>query len=85
MKVNLKKAVVLCNGAKAKKLGKKVWRTGRLPPLKVTTRDLGVDTQMMCALAPGEPLGKAPISGVRARSNLWSMEDLLEIRKSRRI
>eukprot|EP00971_Amphidinium_carterae_P079466 1572400-Amphidinium_carterae.1 len=23
----------------------KVWRTGRLPPLKVTTRDLGVDTQ----------------------------------------
>eukprot|EP00971_Amphidinium_carterae_P166115 3292667-Amphidinium_carterae.4 len=45
MKVNLKKTVVLCNGAKAKRLGKKVWKTGRLPPLKATTRDLGVDTQ----------------------------------------
>eukprot|EP00971_Amphidinium_carterae_P223601 4436503-Amphidinium_carterae.1 len=45
MKVNLKKTVVLCNGAKAKRLVKKVWKTGRLPPLKVTTRDLGVDTQ----------------------------------------
>eukprot|EP00971_Amphidinium_carterae_P315938 6280158-Amphidinium_carterae.2 len=32
MKVNLKKTVVLCNGAKTKKLMQKVWRTGRLPP-----------------------------------------------------
>eukprot|EP00971_Amphidinium_carterae_P078879 1560643-Amphidinium_carterae.1 len=45
MKVNLKKTAVLCNGPMAKKLVKKVWRTGRLPPLKVTTLDLGVDTQ----------------------------------------
>eukprot|EP00971_Amphidinium_carterae_P117004 2317112-Amphidinium_carterae.4 len=30
---------------KAKKLMQKVWRTGRQPPIKVTTRDLGVDTQ----------------------------------------
>eukprot|EP00971_Amphidinium_carterae_P169572 3359446-Amphidinium_carterae.1 len=49
IKVNLKKTVVLCNGAKAGKLAKKVWRTSRLvvglPPLIVTTRDLGVDTQ----------------------------------------
>eukprot|EP00971_Amphidinium_carterae_P152721 3027054-Amphidinium_carterae.4 len=45
VQVNLKKTVVLCNGAKAKKLVQKLWRTGRLPPLKVTTRDLGVDTQ----------------------------------------
>eukprot|EP00971_Amphidinium_carterae_P241300 4791190-Amphidinium_carterae.1 len=44
MKVNLKKTVVPCNGAKAKRLVK-VWKSGRLPPLKVTTRDLGVDTQ----------------------------------------
>eukprot|EP00971_Amphidinium_carterae_P102344 2026227-Amphidinium_carterae.2 len=36
MKVNLKKTIVLCNGAKAKKLKQKVWRTGRLPPLIVT-------------------------------------------------
>eukprot|EP00971_Amphidinium_carterae_P259745 5153739-Amphidinium_carterae.1 len=45
MKVNLKTTVVLCSGAKAKRPTKKVWKTGRLPPLKVTTRDLGVDTQ----------------------------------------
>eukprot|EP00971_Amphidinium_carterae_P347327 6489264-Amphidinium_carterae.2 len=45
MKVNLKKTVVPCNGAKAKRLVKKVWKNGRLPPLKVTTRDLGVYTQ----------------------------------------
>eukprot|EP00971_Amphidinium_carterae_P053305 1049913-Amphidinium_carterae.2 len=44
MNVNLKKTAVLCNGAKAKKLVKNVWRTGRLPPLKVPTRGLGVDT-----------------------------------------
>eukprot|EP00971_Amphidinium_carterae_P330682 6463843-Amphidinium_carterae.1 len=30
--------------AHAKCLLMKVWRAGRLPPLKVTTRDLGVDT-----------------------------------------
>eukprot|EP00971_Amphidinium_carterae_P260313 5164637-Amphidinium_carterae.1 len=45
MKVNLKKTLVICNGANAKRLLKKVWRAGRLPPLRVTTRDLGVDTQ----------------------------------------
>eukprot|EP00971_Amphidinium_carterae_P241970 4804262-Amphidinium_carterae.2 len=45
MKVNLKKTVVICNGANAKRLLMKVWRAGRLPPSKVTTRELGVDTQ----------------------------------------
>eukprot|EP00971_Amphidinium_carterae_P224822 4460165-Amphidinium_carterae.1 len=45
MKVNLKKTLVICNGANAKRLLMKVWRAGRLPPLRVTTRDLGVDTQ----------------------------------------
>eukprot|EP00971_Amphidinium_carterae_P019834 390674-Amphidinium_carterae.1 len=45
MKVNLKKTLVICNGANAKRLLTKVWRAGRLPPLRVTTRDLGVDTQ----------------------------------------
>eukprot|EP00971_Amphidinium_carterae_P256400 5090926-Amphidinium_carterae.1 len=45
MKVNLKKTVVICNGANAKRLLMKVWRAGRLPPPRVTTRDLGVDTQ----------------------------------------
>eukprot|EP00971_Amphidinium_carterae_P351193 6491966-Amphidinium_carterae.1 len=44
-KVNLKKTVVICNGANAKRLLMKVWRAGRLPPPWVTTRDLGVDTQ----------------------------------------
>eukprot|EP00971_Amphidinium_carterae_P322275 6405376-Amphidinium_carterae.1 len=33
------------NGAKAKRLLMKVWRAGRLPPPRVTTRGLGVDTQ----------------------------------------
>eukprot|EP00971_Amphidinium_carterae_P005194 103698-Amphidinium_carterae.1 len=45
MKVNRQKTVVICNGANAKRLLMKVWRAGRLPPPKVTTRDLGVDTQ----------------------------------------
>eukprot|EP00971_Amphidinium_carterae_P127459 2525378-Amphidinium_carterae.1 len=45
MKVNLKKTVVICNGANAKRLLMKVWRAGRLPPPRVTTSDLGVDTQ----------------------------------------
>eukprot|EP00971_Amphidinium_carterae_P086779 1717279-Amphidinium_carterae.1 len=44
MKVNLKKTLIICNGANAKRLLTKVWRAGRLPPLRVTTRDLGVDT-----------------------------------------
>eukprot|EP00971_Amphidinium_carterae_P032952 648472-Amphidinium_carterae.1 len=39
MKVNLKKIVVICNGANAKRLLMKVWRSGRPPPPKVTTRD----------------------------------------------
>eukprot|EP00971_Amphidinium_carterae_P343039 6482569-Amphidinium_carterae.1 len=37
MKVNLKKTVVICNGATAKRLLMKVWRAGRLPPPKMTT------------------------------------------------
>eukprot|EP00971_Amphidinium_carterae_P149304 2960214-Amphidinium_carterae.2 len=47
IKVNkkIKKTVVICNGANAKRLLMKVWRGGRLPPPRVTTRDLGVDTQ----------------------------------------
>eukprot|EP00971_Amphidinium_carterae_P128405 2543549-Amphidinium_carterae.1 len=38
MKVNLKKTVVICNGANDKRFLMKVWRSGRLPPPKVTTR-----------------------------------------------
>eukprot|EP00971_Amphidinium_carterae_P265630 5269884-Amphidinium_carterae.3 len=38
------KTVVIGNGATAKRLLMKVWRAGRLQPVKVTTRDLGVDT-----------------------------------------
>eukprot|EP00971_Amphidinium_carterae_P093330 1846797-Amphidinium_carterae.1 len=45
MKVNLQKTVVICNGANAKRLLMKVWKAGRLPPPRITTRDLGVDTQ----------------------------------------
>eukprot|EP00971_Amphidinium_carterae_P258521 5131066-Amphidinium_carterae.1 len=45
MLVNLKKTVVICNGAKTKQFLMKVWRKGRLPPPRITTRDLGVDTQ----------------------------------------
>eukprot|EP00971_Amphidinium_carterae_P179245 3555473-Amphidinium_carterae.1 len=48
MKVNLKKTLVICNGANAKRLLTKVWRAGRLPPLRVTTRDLGVDATQAC-------------------------------------
>eukprot|EP00971_Amphidinium_carterae_P137110 2717150-Amphidinium_carterae.2 len=45
MQVNLKKTVVICTGAKAKRLLMKVWRAGTLPPPRITTRDLGVDSQ----------------------------------------
>eukprot|EP00971_Amphidinium_carterae_P297829 5917642-Amphidinium_carterae.1 len=45
VKVNLQKTVVICNGANAKRLLMKVWKAGRLPPPRITTRDLGVDTQ----------------------------------------
>eukprot|EP00971_Amphidinium_carterae_P155482 3083548-Amphidinium_carterae.1 len=30
----------------------KVWRAGRLPPPRVTTRDLGVDTQCVAQSSP---------------------------------
>eukprot|EP00971_Amphidinium_carterae_P350643 6491664-Amphidinium_carterae.2 len=49
MKVNALQTVVLCNGFVTKRKLWKVWRgyrrAGRLPPVKITTRDLGVDTQ----------------------------------------
>eukprot|EP00971_Amphidinium_carterae_P102131 2021687-Amphidinium_carterae.1 len=45
MQVNPKKTVVICNGTHAKNKLKKAWRAGPLPPLKITTCDLGVDTQ----------------------------------------
>eukprot|EP00971_Amphidinium_carterae_P265988 5276304-Amphidinium_carterae.2 len=47
MKVNLKKTVVRCNAAKAKRLVMKVWKSGGLPPLKVTTHQTFQN--------PGEP------------------------------
>eukprot|EP00971_Amphidinium_carterae_P332197 6466234-Amphidinium_carterae.1 len=45
MRVNALKTVVLCNGSVTKRKLWKVWRTVRLPPVHITTRDLGVDTQ----------------------------------------
>eukprot|EP00971_Amphidinium_carterae_P220714 4381901-Amphidinium_carterae.1 len=50
MQVNPKTTVVICNGTHThtKNKLKKAWRSGLLPPVKVTTRDLGVDTQWSC-------------------------------------
>eukprot|EP00971_Amphidinium_carterae_P143197 2837097-Amphidinium_carterae.1 len=48
MQVNPKKTVVICNGTHTKNKLKKAWRSGLLPPVKITTRDLGVDTQWSC-------------------------------------
>eukprot|EP00971_Amphidinium_carterae_P135978 2694478-Amphidinium_carterae.1 len=45
MRVNAFKTVVLCNGFVAKRKLVHVWRAGRLPPVQITSRDLGVDTQ----------------------------------------
>eukprot|EP00971_Amphidinium_carterae_P319361 6347297-Amphidinium_carterae.3 len=45
MQVNPKKTVVICNGTHTKNKLKKAWRAGLLAPVKITTRDLGVDTQ----------------------------------------
>eukprot|EP00971_Amphidinium_carterae_P256317 5089340-Amphidinium_carterae.1 len=45
MHVNPTKTVVVCDGTWAKQKAWKVWRAGRLSPVKLTTRDLGVDTQ----------------------------------------
>eukprot|EP00971_Amphidinium_carterae_P003111 60932-Amphidinium_carterae.1 len=42
MKVNLAKTVVVCNGTRAKQKLWQMWRVGRLPPLRLATRDLGV-------------------------------------------
>eukprot|EP00971_Amphidinium_carterae_P135663 2688083-Amphidinium_carterae.1 len=48
MQVNPKKTVVICNGTHTKTKLMKAWRSGLLPPVKITTRDLGVDTQWSC-------------------------------------
>eukprot|EP00971_Amphidinium_carterae_P028110 553409-Amphidinium_carterae.1 len=48
MQVNPKKTVVICNGTHTKNKLWKAWRSGLLPPVKITTRDLGVDTQWSC-------------------------------------
>eukprot|EP00971_Amphidinium_carterae_P178409 3539353-Amphidinium_carterae.1 len=45
MRVNALKTVVICNGSVTKRKLWKVWRAGRLPPVQISTRDLGVDTQ----------------------------------------
>eukprot|EP00971_Amphidinium_carterae_P191688 3803587-Amphidinium_carterae.1 len=45
MQVNPKKTVIICNGTNTRNKLKKAWRAGLLPPVKITTRDLGVDTQ----------------------------------------
>eukprot|EP00971_Amphidinium_carterae_P149329 2960634-Amphidinium_carterae.2 len=42
---------------KPRKSMQKVWRTGRLPPQKVTTRDLGVDTQWAVWRCPSQKFG----------------------------
>eukprot|EP00971_Amphidinium_carterae_P147845 2930466-Amphidinium_carterae.1 len=48
MQVNQKKTVVICNGTHTKNKLMRAWRSGLLPPVKITTRDLGVDTQWSC-------------------------------------
>eukprot|EP00971_Amphidinium_carterae_P010274 202999-Amphidinium_carterae.1 len=48
MQVNPKKIVVICNGTHTKNKLMRAWRSGLLPPVKITTRDLGVDTQWSC-------------------------------------
>eukprot|EP00971_Amphidinium_carterae_P158964 3151879-Amphidinium_carterae.4 len=45
MRVNALKTVVVYNVVVTKRKLKKVWRPGRLPPVQITTRDVGVDTQ----------------------------------------
>eukprot|EP00971_Amphidinium_carterae_P057688 1141208-Amphidinium_carterae.1 len=43
-----KKTVVICNGTRTKNKLQRAWRSGLLPPVKITTRDLGVVTQLSC-------------------------------------
>eukprot|EP00971_Amphidinium_carterae_P257149 5105284-Amphidinium_carterae.2 len=50
MQVNPKKTVIICNGTHTKNKLKKAWRDGLLPPVKITTRDLGLSG------LPGETL-----------------------------
>eukprot|EP00971_Amphidinium_carterae_P237839 4721881-Amphidinium_carterae.1 len=45
MQMNPKTTLVICNGTHTKNKLKNAWRAGLLPPAKITTRDLGVDTQ----------------------------------------
>eukprot|EP00971_Amphidinium_carterae_P160679 3185940-Amphidinium_carterae.1 len=40
--------VVICNGTCTKNKLQRVWCAGLLPPVKITTRDLGVDAQWSC-------------------------------------
>eukprot|EP00971_Amphidinium_carterae_P283848 5635416-Amphidinium_carterae.1 len=44
MQVNPKKTVIVCNGTHTNNKLKRAWRAGHLPPVRITTRDLGVDT-----------------------------------------
>eukprot|EP00971_Amphidinium_carterae_P347286 6489211-Amphidinium_carterae.1 len=48
IQVNPKETVVICNGTHTKNKLMRAWRAGLLPPVKITTRDLGVDTQWSC-------------------------------------
>eukprot|EP00971_Amphidinium_carterae_P049371 973026-Amphidinium_carterae.1 len=48
MQVNPKKTAVICNGTHTKNKLTKTWCSGLLPPVKITTRDLGVDTLWSC-------------------------------------
>eukprot|EP00971_Amphidinium_carterae_P314626 6253858-Amphidinium_carterae.2 len=48
MQVNPKKTVVICNGTHTKNKLMRAWRSGLLPPVKITTRDVGVDTHWSC-------------------------------------
>eukprot|EP00971_Amphidinium_carterae_P114652 2271596-Amphidinium_carterae.1 len=60
MQVNLKKTVVIRNGAKAKRVLMKVWKAGGLPPPRITTQELGVDTQwaaLRCVGVYGAEIG----------------------------
>eukprot|EP00971_Amphidinium_carterae_P045242 890246-Amphidinium_carterae.1 len=63
MKVNALKTVVLCNRSVTKRKLWQVWRAGRLPPVLITTRDSGVDTQWF---AWRNPVQQKRISSFRA-------------------
>eukprot|EP00971_Amphidinium_carterae_P187408 3719626-Amphidinium_carterae.1 len=70
MRVNALKTVVLCNGSETKRKLWKVRRAGRLPPVQITTRDLGVDAQWFAWRNPVQQkrISSFRVSMTRARA-----------------